>query len=98
VSKNRYVRVPVSCAETVGGNCRGRLSIERRNGWATLAQTWFAKTAGVMSTVRLRIQRSEFRRLVRRGRQRVTVELMTRGSDGQLRHAQARITLLKPRG
>ena len=50
-----------------------------------------------MSSVRLRIKRSEFRRLVRRGRQRVSVELITRGIDGQLRHAETGVTLLAPR-
>jgi hypothetical protein len=97
VGKKRYVRVPVSCPETVGGNCRGQLTIERRNGWTTLAQRWFAKDADELSTVRLRLSRAEFRRLVRRRTQRVTVELMTRGIDGQLRHAATRLTLLAPR-
>jgi len=98
VGKKRYVRVPVSCAETTAGRCRGTLSLERRKGWTTLAQKSFAKSADSMSKVTLRLKRSEFRRLVRRGRQRVTVELMTRGIDGQLRHASTRVTLLKPRG
>jgi hypothetical protein len=97
VGKKRYVRVPVSCPETVGGDCRGRLTIQRRNGWTTLAQRWFVKDADELSTVRLRLSRSEFRRLVRRRTQRVTVELMTRGIDGQLRHAATRLTLLPPR-
>jgi hypothetical protein len=97
VGKKRWVRVPVSCAETFAGKCRGRLTLERRNGWTTLAQKWFVKGADRMSNVKLRVRRSEFRRLVRRGRQRVTVELMTRGIDGQLRHAATRVTLLRPR-
>jgi hypothetical protein len=97
VSGRRYVRVPVSCAETAAGQCRGKISITRRNGWETVAQRWFAKDADELSTVRLRLKRTEFRRLVRRGRQRVSVELMTRGSDGQIRHAETRLTLLPPR-
>jgi hypothetical protein len=97
VGKKRYVRVPVSCAESFAGKCRGKLSLERRNGWTTLALKWFAKRADVMSNVKLRLKRSEFRRLVRRKRQRVTVELITRGIDGQLRQASTRLTLLAPR-
>ena len=97
MSKKRYVRVPVSCPETVGGDCRGQITIERRNGWHTLAQRWFVKDADQMSTVRLRIARPEFRRLRARGRQRVSIELMTRGIDGQLRHAEQKLTLLAPR-
>jgi hypothetical protein len=97
VGARRYVRIPVSCAETAGGNCRGKLTIERRNGWTTLAQRWFTKQANELSTVRLRLSRAEFRRLVNRRRQRVTVELLTRGSDGLLRQASTRITLLAPR-
>jgi hypothetical protein len=96
VGGKRWVRVPVSCAESVAGMCRGKLSLERRNGWTTVAQKWFAKRADSMSSVKLRVKRSEFRRLMRRGRQRVTVELLTRGMDGQLREASARVTLLKP--
>jgi hypothetical protein len=97
VGKKRYVRVPVSCPETVGGDCRGHLTIERRNGWHTLSQRWFTKDADELSSVRLRIARPEFRRLVARGRQRVSVELISRGSDGVLRHAEQHLTLLAPR-
>jgi PA domain-containing protein len=96
VTKKRYVRVPVSCPETVGGDCRGHLTIERRNGWHTLSQRWFTKDADQLSSVRLRIARPEFRRLVARGRQRVSVELISRGSDGVLRHAEQHLTLLAP--
>jgi hypothetical protein len=97
VGKKRWVKVPVSCPESFAGKCRGKLSLERRNGWTIVAQKWFTKTADRMSNVRLRLKKSEFRRLQRRGRQRVTVELMTRGIDGQIRHASARLTLLRPR-
>ena len=98
VNKKRYARVSLSCPETTGGDCRGLLSMERRNGWITLAQKWFAKDADAMSSVRLRIARPEFRRLLKQRRQRVTIELLTRGIDGELRHAEHRITLLAPRG
>ena len=98
VGKKRYVRVPVSCPETVGGDCRGKLTIERRNGWHTLALKWFAQDADTMSNVRMRIARPEFRRLKQRGRQRVSIHLTTRGIDGVLRHAEQKVTLLAPRG
>jgi hypothetical protein len=97
VGKKRYVRVPVSCAETAGGNCQGKLTIERNEGWTKLAQKQFVKPADAMSGVRLRVTPLEFRRLVRRGQRRVTVELTTRGSDGELRQATTRLTLLAPR-
>ena len=97
VNKKRYVRVPISCAETAGGKCRGRLTITRRNGWATLAQKWFAKQADRVGKVRLRLKRAEFRRLVRRRTQRVSIEMLTRGIDGQLRHAELKLRLMAPR-
>ncbi len=97
VSKKRYVSLPVSCPATVGTQCRGKLEITRRAGWHTLATKWFAKKADTMSGVRLRLSRPEFRRLKERRRQSVTVELLTRGVDGQLRHAATKVTLLAPR-
>ena len=97
VSKTRYVTLPVSCPASVGTQCRGKLSLTRRAGWHTLAQKWFAKKADTMSGVRVRLSRPEFRRLKDRRRQTVTVELMTRGTDGQLRHAETKVTLLAPR-
>jgi hypothetical protein len=98
VGKRRYVQVPVNCPETIGGDCRGRVTISRRNGWAVLGQRWFVKDANELSNVRVRVARAEFRRLLKQRRQRVTVELLTRGIDGQLRHVEQRITLLAPRG
>ncbi len=97
VGKKRFARVKLSCPPTTVGNCRGILMLTRRGGAATLGRKSFSKKADVMSAVKLRLTKSEFRRLVRKRRQRVTVEVFTRGSDQQLRRAATRITLLAPR-
>ena len=46
-----------------------------------------------MTTVRLRVDRAEHRRLARRKSVRVTVVLLTRGSDGELRRVAAPLRL-----
>jgi hypothetical protein len=97
VSKRRYARIRVSCPPTTGSECGGQLAIHRRGGMKVLARRSFTKTADVVSGVRMRLSKAEFRRLVKKRRQRVNVELLTRGSDGRLRHAEVRITLLAPR-
>ena len=62
VGNRRYVRVPFSCPETVAGDCRGRLTLAAPPaGMRTLAQKWFVKDADTMSSVRVRIAKSQFR-------------------------------------
>jgi hypothetical protein len=97
VGSNRIARVGLNCPVTASSNCRGILTIGRRGGATTLGRLSFSKPADVMSKVGLRLSKREFRRLVAVRRQRVTVELLTRGSDNQLRRAAKRVTLLAPR-
>ena len=69
----------------------------RNKGWITVAQRRFTKPANVMSGVNMRVRKSEFRKLVKHRRMRVSIHLVTRGSDGQLRRTIKRVWLLAPR-
>ena len=97
VTRNRIARVGVTCAETSGGRCAGIVEIGRRAQAVTLSRKSFSTAADVGSTVATKLTKKEFRRLVARRRQRVTIEVLTRSGDGQLRRAATRVTLLAPR-
>jgi hypothetical protein len=96
VTRNRIARVGITCAETRGGNCAGILTLGRRAQSVTLSRKSFSTAADVNSTVATKLTKKEFNRLVRKGRQRVTIEVLTRSGDGVLRRATTRVTLLAP--
>ena len=88
VQGRRRVPVRISCGPSAGSRCRGELQLVRARK-RILAARSFSIPAGRMTTVRLRVDRAEHRRLARRKSVRVTVVLLTRGSDGELRRVAA---------
>ena len=96
VTRNRIARVGITCAETRSGNCAGILTLGRRAQSVTLSRKSFTTAADADSTVATKLTKREFNRLVRKGRQRVTIEVLTRSGDGVLRRAATRVTLLAP--
>ena len=83
------------CPPTVGNQCRGLLRTER--GETTLDRETFRITAGQYRNVTMRLSRQEYRRLVRRGSQRVLVTVLARDDAQTLHRATARLTL-RPAG
>jgi alpha-L-arabinofuranosidase len=90
-NRRRLVPVRIACGPTAAARCRGTLQLVR--GRRILAGRSFSIRAGRMTRVRLRIGARDHRRLSRRRSARVTVILLTRGSDGELRRATARLRL-----
>jgi len=97
VTRKRIARVGITCAESTSGRCAGIIQIGRRAQAVTLSRKSFSTAADVGGTVAAKLTKKEFRRLVRKGRQRVTIEAFTRSGDGLLRRAATRVTLLAPR-
>ena len=89
--RRRRVPVRIACGPTVGGRCRGSLQLVR--GRRIVAGRSFSIRASRITTVKLRIGARDYRRLSRRRSARVTVVLLTRGSDGELRRVTARLGL-----
>ena len=83
--------VRIACGPTAGGRCRGTLQLVR--GRRIVAGRSFSIRASRITTVRLRVGARDYRRLSRRRSARVTVILLTRGSDGELRRVTARLGL-----
>jgi alpha-L-arabinofuranosidase len=90
--RKRVMPVRISCGPTAGGRCRGVLQVLRA-GRRLLAGRSFSIRANRMTSVRLRVGSADYRRLSRRRGARVTVTLLTRGSDGELRRAAATLRL-----
>ena len=88
VDRKRRVKVQVRCGPTRGNTCRGTLQL-RAGGSRLIAQRSFSVAAGRYRTVTLKVSRDAYRRL-KGNRQRVTIVLLTRGSDGVLRRAVER--------
>ncbi len=94
-SRARNVYVRLRCPASTGTMCRGQLRLQSGN--LVLSQRTFTTTADRYTPVRLRLTRSAYRKLVRRGQMRASVVLLTRGADGRLRRAQRRLSVLPPR-
>ena len=90
--RRRRVAVRISCGPTAAGRCRGVLQILRA-GKRLLASRSFSIAASRPATVRLRVGAADYRRLSRGRGARVTVTLLTRGSDGELRRTAATLRL-----
>ena len=88
VDRKRRVKVQVRCGPTRGNTCRGTLQL-RTGGSRLIAQRSFSVAAGRYRTVTLKVSRGAYKRL-KGNRQRVTIVLLTRGSDGVLRRAVER--------
>jgi hypothetical protein len=93
VDSKRRAKVKLFCGPSAGTRCRGVLGMTF--GGKTLGRRSIDVPAGRDVTVTLSLTRSAYRTLVRRKRLRVTLTLVTRGSDGQLRRASARVTVVR---
>ncbi len=90
VDRRRLVRLRITCGPSTRSRCRG--VVQLRAGGRVIARRSLSVAAGRPATVKLRITRSAYRRLGK-GALRVTAVVSTRGSDGVLRRAQARLRL-----
>ena len=82
------MKVQVRCRPTRGSTCRGTLQLLAR-GRRTIARGSFSVAAGRYRTVTLKVSRAAYNRL-KGNPQRVTIVLLTRGSDGVLRRTVER--------
>jgi hypothetical protein len=83
--------VAVRCPPTKARRCTGTLRIEK--GDLVLARRSFSIAADRTRFVSVRVSRRALRMVRARKRMKVSVELLTRGADGQLRRAAAKLTL-----
>jgi hypothetical protein len=95
VARNRTFKVRFRCPPSVGNQCRGLLRTERAR--VTLDRDSFRITAGKYRNVTQRLSRREYRRLLRKGRQRVLVTVLTRDDGKTLYRATARLRLVPVR-
>ena len=94
-SARRTVKLAVRCPATANGRCKGRIQIVR--GDRILATRKFTIRAGRTRTLTLKLTRSAFRSLLRRGHETVTVSVSARGSDGASRQTLVRMRLSAPK-
>jgi hypothetical protein len=92
VDSRRRAKVKLFCGPTAGTRCRGVLGMTF--GGKTFGRRTIDVPAGRDVTVTLNLTRSAYRTLVRRKRLRATLTLVTRGSDGVLRRASVRVTVV----
>jgi hypothetical protein len=83
------VRVALRCPASAGRRCKGMLRIERGN--RVLGRRSFSIAADRTRSFSVRMSKRTVR-LARR-HAKVSVEVLTRGADGQLRRAVARMRL-----
>jgi hypothetical protein len=92
IDRRRRGRVRLFCGPSTATRCRGVLQMVRA-GKLTYARRSIAAPAGRKHWVRIRLNRSSYRTLVKKRRARVLIELHTRGSDGVLRRGAVRTTV-----
>ncbi len=99
VGRDRRVRVAVRCPSSTANRCSGVLTL--LSGRLVVGRATISVAPDASRTVTLRVSRSALEALQRRRGgppRRVSVELLTRGADGVLRRAAARLPLrLAPR-
>ncbi|MDW5597441.1 family 78 glycoside hydrolase catalytic domain [Conexibacter stalactiti] len=95
VNAKRVVAVKVRCDVSAGKLCRGTLQLTR--GRAKLGAHGFAIAPNRLTAVKVTLGRAAYRALVTQRRQRVTVTLTTRGSDGRTRRATVKVWLTAPK-
>jgi len=103
VTRSRIANLNLRCPATTGSSCRGILQVSRGHGpirldhGRMLSRRSFSSRADVFAPVRMRLSVDGYRRLVRNRKMDVTVMVLTRAADGQLRRATRRIQLYAPR-
>jgi beta-glucosidase len=93
VDRRRHARVRIVCGPTTEFRCRGTL--DARLGKRVIGQRSFSIEPNFDTYVVLRFNKSSYRRLVRQKSLKVVLRIRTRGSDGVLRSATARVTLTR---
>ena len=87
--RRRRVKVAIRCGPSTASRCRGTVELLWR-GKVLMSRRSFSVPAGEYRRVTLRLTSSAYRTLERRKRLRVSVIVLTRGSDGALRRAETR--------
>ena len=93
VDRRRHARVRIVCGPTNDFRCRGVL--DARIGKSVIAKRSFSIEPNLDTYIVARFNKSSYRKLVKRKSMKVTLRIRTRGSDGVLRSAQARVTMTR---
>ena len=93
VDKHRRTKVRLSCGPTFKNLCRGTVTLRR--GKKAMGRKSFTVTANKNRNVTVRIKKSAYKRLKRKGKIRTTITVVTRGSDGVLRKKSRRVTMVR---
>jgi hypothetical protein len=93
VDKHRRTKVRLSCGPTFKQLCRGTVSLRR--GEHSMGRKSFTVTANKNRNVTVRIKKSAYKRLKRKGKIRTTIAVVTRGSDGVLRKKTRHVTMVR---
>jgi hypothetical protein len=94
VDKHRRTKVRLSCGPTVDKLCKGVVTL-RRGKKKVMGRRAFTTTANKNRNITVRIKKSAFKRLNKRGSIRTTITVVTRGSDGQLRRKSQKVTMVR---
>jgi hypothetical protein len=94
ISKKRFGFVKLRCPASTGSTCRATLKLEK--GDRILAKRTFSTAADQFKRIRIRVTKAGYRRIAKAGFLTVTVSLLTRGADGQLRRASRKVMLVAP--
>ena len=84
-TRSRRTKVRLSCGPTAANRCKGVVSLTRGKKRADGPPARSASTANKNRNVTVRIKKSAYKRLKKRGSIKTTITVVTRGSDGVLR-------------
>ena len=93
VDKHRRTKVRLACGPTFKQLCRGVVTLRR--GKHSMGRKSFTITANKNRNVTVRIKKSAYKRLKRKGKIRTTITVVTRRSDGVLRKKSQRVTMVR---
>jgi hypothetical protein len=89
------VKLRVACVGDAGATCNVQAALKRLG--KTLGSKKTTIAAGQTRTVRVKLKRSSFRILKRRGARKANVVLTGTDSAGLALHGKQRVTLLRPK-
>jgi hypothetical protein len=94
ISKKRFGVIKLRCPASTGSTCRATLRVEKSD--RILAKRTFSTAADQFKRIRIRVTKAGYRRIAKSGSLTVTVSLLTRGADGQLRRASRKVMFVAP--
>jgi hypothetical protein len=94
ISKKRFGFIKLRCPASKGNTCRATLRVEKSD--RILAKRTFSTAADQFKRIRIRVTKAGYRRIAKSGSLTVTVSLLTRGADGQLRRASRKVMFVAP--